>query len=108
MAGALRDLILSVIPNAAETLDQSGRVVGYGIGAGYTGMVCTIIPSKTGVKLGIVGGADLPNPQRLLEGTGKRHRYVQFNALSDIDPLGLRELIATARNAAESKVAKRT
>ena len=103
LATSLRDFVRSTIPDASETLDEQGRVVGYGIGAGYSGLVCTIIPSKTGVKLGIVGGAKLPDPRHLLEGSGKRHRYVQITQPSDLDRSGLADLLAAARRAAPSK-----
>jgi hypothetical protein len=99
LAASLRDAIRSAVPDAFETLDEPGRVVGYAVGSGYSGLVCTIIPSKTGVKLGIVRGAELPDPQGLLEGTGKRHRYVQFDKASDLDRAGIEELLRAAREA---------
>ena len=99
LAVALRRVIRSAIPNTFETFDEPGRVVGYAVGSGYSGLVCTIIPSKTGVKLGIVRGAELSDPQGLLEGTGKRHRYVQFHTLSDLDRGGVEELLKAARAA---------
>ena len=103
LATALRDFVRSAIPDASETLDEQGRVVGYAVGSGYAGLVCTIIPSKTGVKLGVVRGADLPDPRGLLEGSGKRHRYVQMTQPSDLDRPGLADLLAAARVAAVSK-----
>jgi hypothetical protein len=106
LALSLRAMIRAVIPGAGEKLDASGRVIGYGIGAGYTGLVCTIIPSKTGVKLGISGGAGLADPHRLLEGSGKRHRYIQFQQPSDLERAGVKELISTAQTAAAARLGK--
>ena len=103
LATSLRDFVRSTIPDASETLDEQGRVVGYGVGTGYAGLVCTIIPSKTGVKLGIVRGAALPDPRKLLEGSGKRHRYVQIAQPSDLNRAGLADLVAAARRAALAK-----
>lgn len=103
LATSLRRIIRSAVRDAAETLDEPGRVVGYSVGSGYSGLVCTIIPSKTGVKLGIVRGAELPDPRQLLEGTGKRHRYVQFTQPSDLDRAGIEELLEAARAAANRK-----
>jgi hypothetical protein len=103
LAVALRRVIRSAIPNAVETIDEPGRVVGYAIGSGYSGLVCTIIPSKTAVKLGIVRGAEISDPHGLLEGTGKRHRYVQFNTLADLDRNGVEELLKAAQAAANRK-----
>jgi hypothetical protein len=102
LAASLRERVHAAVPDAKETLDESGRVVGYGIGSGYSGLVCTIIPSKTGVKLGIVGGAAIDDPQGLLEGPGKRHRYVQFNQPSDLQREGIDQLLKAARRGAKS------
>lgn len=76
----LRRMILGLLPEAVEMLDRTARVVGYGFGTGYSDMICTIIPGKSGVKLGIARGAELPDPDGLLQGSGKVHRYVDFRA----------------------------
>lgn len=93
IALSLRRLILSVVPEAQEMVDRSGRVIGYGYGSGYKDLICTIILSKTGVKLGMVGGAELPDPKGLLEGAGKKHRYVQLQTLADLKKPGLKQLL---------------
>ena len=86
-AKALRAAILAALPKADETVDRTGRVVGYSFGPGYAGLICTIIPSKTGVKLGIVNSATLPDPAGLLEGAGKKHKHVLVkDAKSAKDP----------------------
>ena len=89
----LRRRILVTIPGAEEVLDRSARIVGYGFGSGYSNLVCTIIPSKTGVKLGLVDGVELPDPRGLLEGAGKRHRYVALKTLPDLKRPGLLALL---------------
>jgi hypothetical protein len=90
-AKALRATILMSLPKAEETLDRPDRVVGYGFGPGYAGLICTIIPSRTGVKLGLVNGATLPDPAGLLEGAGKRHKYVVVS-----DPAAAKSAALTA------------
>ena len=84
------------MPAAREELDRPARVIGYGFGPGHSGLVCTIIPSKKGVKLGVVHGARLPDPQGLLEGSGKQHRYVAFSKPADLEKAGLKDLLRTA------------
>src|SRR5437879_10286373 len=93
LARGLRDIIRSALPDAREELDRSGRVVGYSYDSGYSGLVCTIIPSKKGVKLGIVGGAKMPDSRGLLEGAGKQHRYVSFTQPSDLERAGIHDLL---------------
>ena len=96
LARRLRAIVRAAIPGAREELDRPGRVIGYGFSPGYSGLVCTIIPSKKGVKLGVVNGASLPDPRRLLEGPGKQHRYVAFSKPADLEKAGLKELLRTA------------
>ena len=96
LAVSLRATIHATIPEAREMLDLQGRVIGYGFGSGYADLICTIIPSQTGVKLGIVRGAELPDPKARLKGTGKRHRYLQFTEASDLRRPGVKPLIRAA------------
>ena len=96
LARGLREIVRAVMPDASEELDRPGRVIGYSFGPGYSGLVCTIIPSKKGVKLGVVHGARLPDPRGLLEGPGKQHRYVAFAQPADLEKAGLKDLLRTA------------
>ena len=96
LARGLRAIVRAAIPGAREELDRPGHVIGYSFGPGYSGLVCTIIPSKKGVKLGLVNGARLPDPHRLLEGPGKQHRYVAFSNPEDLRKAGLKDLLGTA------------
>ena len=99
----LRKTILTTIPGAREMLDRPSRIVAYGFGAGYADMICTIIPSKTGVKLGIVRGTTLPDPHGLLEGPGRLHRYVALAKPSDLRRPGLKPLLTAAVRAWKDK-----
>src|SRR4051812_2985051 len=103
----VRKLILKTVPDANEMVDAPAREIGYGHGDGYKGMICTIILSKGGVKLGIVNGASLPDPNGLLEGAGKKHRYVVLNAAGDLKQKGVTELIKAAAVRAKAAVANR-
>lgn len=96
IAQGLRAVISSAIPGVREELDRPARVIGYGLGPGYAGLICTIILSKKGVKLGVVYGAELADPQELLEGPGKRHRYIAFTKTLDLEKPGLPSLLAAA------------
>jgi len=96
LALRLRRLIRRAAPGAREELDRTARLIGYSYGPGYKGVICTIIMSKIGVKLGIPGGADMANPNNLLEGAGKRHRYVSFKQVADFDRDGIEELLRGA------------
>lgn len=102
IATGLRTLIQKTLPGTNEMLDRPGHVVGYGFGTGYKELICTIILSKTGVKLGIVNSATLPDPKGLLEGAGKRHKYVAFSTPADLHRPGITALLATSADAYQS------
>ena len=93
LAVRARDLVFSRVPEAVESVDTKAKVIGYGFGPGYDDMICTIILSKAGVKLGLVGGAKLPDPEGLLEGTGKVHRYVVLENAADVSRPGVKALL---------------
>jgi hypothetical protein len=92
----LRQTILAALPRVEETVDRPGRVLGYSFGTGYAGAICTIIPSKTGIKLGIVNGASLDDRAGLLEGTGKRHKYVVVKDAATAKSAAVKALLKTA------------
>jgi hypothetical protein len=96
IALAARKLIARNVPKAAEMVDGSARLIGYGYGPGYKDAICTLILSKGGVKLGIVRGAELPDAAGLLEGSGKVHRHVPLRSVADVDKPGVRELLTAS------------
>ena len=96
VAAGARQLICDVLPGVKERIDPKQAIVAYGYGPGYKGMVCTLLLSKSGVKLGVVRGSELADPRGLLEGSGKVHRYVQLHAPADLRKAGLRPLIKAA------------
>ena len=51
---------------------------------------------KAHVNVGFFRGAEIADPQNLLEGTGKFMRHVKLRPESDIDPTALTKLIKTA------------
>jgi len=93
LASAARLLLSKWLPRVEERVDSSAPVIGYGYGPGYRGTVCTLILSKSGVKLGLVRGAELADPRGLLEGSGKVHRYIQLRAVADLQRAGVRQLV---------------
>ena len=99
LANKARALLLQSLPGAEEIVDSSAPVLSYGYGPGYRDMVCTLILSKSGVKLGLVRGSELHDPKGLLEGSGKTHKYVQLHKDSDLKRPGLKQLIKAAHAA---------
>lgn len=104
----LRDFLLSVLENIIELPDATANVIGYGYGSGYKDMICTIIPSKKGVKLGLAYGATLPDPAGLLQGSGKVHKYILLKSVADFDNEAVRLLLQQAIKAREERIVPKT
>jgi len=51
---------------------------------------------KAHVNVGFFRGAEIADPYRILEGTGKFMRHVKLNSSRDVDAAALRKLIQTA------------
>ena|SRR6266513_651638 len=99
LAGKARHLLLKLLPGVEERADSSVPLLSYAYGPGYRGMVCTLILSKSGVKLGIVRAVELADPKGLLEGSGKVHKYIQLRKEADLNLPGLKGLIKAAHAA---------
>jgi hypothetical protein len=80
----------------SEFPDLKSRVIGYGTGSSYRDTIATLILSRKGVKIGIVGGASLADPERLLAGSGKVHRYVATAEPADLKRPALTQLLKSA------------
>jgi hypothetical protein len=91
-----RDLVFALAPGILEDIDEPARMLGYCLDRTYKGTLCVIMPLKAGVNLGFARGADLPDPARLLTGTGKRARHVRLSDVRDVDSPAVRALLKAA------------
>lgn len=98
-------LLLSRVEHAYRTGSPGDGTIGYQRGPGYKGTVFTIILSKRNVKLGVPYGTDLPDPDRLLQGTGKVHRFIPFNPGQPIETPEILAMVGTAIQAWEDRSA---
>ena len=104
LALAARALVLEVMPDAEEQADPADKLIGYATGQRMADVKFVIMPLRAAVNLGVYDGASLPDPDDLLEGTGKRHRHVRLSAPADVDNPALLALLqaSAARHAAAS------
>ncbi|WP_158305478.1 DUF1801 domain-containing protein [Opitutus terrae] len=97
IAQALRRLVRETVPSATETVlwrslsyhrpELRGRI---------KGAVCLITPKHTCVNLEFIHGARLPDPRRLLRGSGREKRFVQLYEEQTVDWVSLREFVVKA------------
>jgi len=95
----LREFLLKELKQIIEYPDGPANIIGYGYGPGYKQLLCTIIPSKKGIKLGFYKGSELPDPKKLLTGSGKVHRYVEIKSESDLKDTAIKKLVDEALSA---------
>lgn len=96
LAIATGTLIEKLIPGIQVLPDASAKVIGYGFGPGYKDSICTIIPSKKEIKLGFYKGTELPDPEQLLEGTGKVHKYIAIRNMADVKRAAVTQILKDA------------
>jgi hypothetical protein len=94
LARRLIALIGEVYPDAVVSVD--GGDIGFGSGTGYKGLAFVVTPQARHVTLGVAGGANLPDPAGLLEGTGRVHRHIKIREASDLERPELRRLLTDA------------
>lgn len=101
----LREILLANLPNIIEQLDVPARMIAYCYGQKYSELICTIIPSKKGLKLGFNRGTELPDPDKQLQGTGKTSRYVEIISDEQIKSPVLKKLIESALKSYHKRIA---
>jgi hypothetical protein len=94
-----RETILSVLPGATEKVYPGWKVIQYGAGADMTAVFAAISPQRERVNLGLAHGADLPDPEGLLEGDGKAIRHVRLTSPRAAGAPAVKELIRGALQA---------
>ncbi len=95
-ARLLRRVIIKHLPGITEQPDAKANLIGFSYGSGYKDLICTIMLSKKGVKLGFYKGGELPDPHHLLNGSGKIHRFVEIESEKVIGSSELRQLLDNA------------
>jgi hypothetical protein len=96
MAFKLRAVVQETIPDANEWFDTHYQAIRYSVREQMNDTIVYIAAFKDSVNLGFYKGTSLPDPNKLLRGTGKNLRHVKFKAGDTIDSAGLRTLIAAA------------
>ena len=97
LARRIRELLTDIYPTVVEVPWPNQQTVGYGVGPKkMSEHFCYIDAHHDHVKLGFNYGADLPDPEHLLEGLGKRFRHVKIHDVGRVERPALRQLIEAA------------
>jgi hypothetical protein len=92
-ARAVRAAVKEAMPDAVEQIDFPDGLLAIGRGRGIRDFLFAIIPHRQWVNLQLADGADLPNPDGLIEGTGKRIRHVKVRSAEAAGSAGVRAAI---------------
>lgn len=97
VAWAGRALIFDVLPQTVEVPWLRQKIIGYGTGPKkMSEHFAWIAPATAHVTFGFYYGAELPDPDGLLEGAGKLMRHAKLRSLADVERPALRALLEIA------------
>lgn len=99
LALELRALVRDAVPDAAEELDPSAKLIAFTFIPGtYKGLFVAIAPQKAHVNLMFSKGDELVDldTSGLLEGTGRKARHIKFRDAERLTEPGVRTLVAAA------------
>ncbi len=93
-ARAVRGAVKEAMPAAVEQIDFGNGLLALGRSRAMRDLLFAIIPHKAHVNLQLADGADLPNPDGSIEGTGKRIRHVKVRSVEGASSPAVRAAIA--------------
>jgi len=97
IARQTRKLIQATLPGVVEVVWAKQKITGFGTGTKKkTEHFCWVMPNKNHVTLGFNYGSELPDPNHLLEGTGKLFRHVKVKSVENLSDPDLIELLIYA------------
>ncbi len=99
---AARAVVLAETPSASETVNDVGYAVtnGFTFSGRFKEAFCYLVVYRDHVNLGFPQGAELPDANGRLKGTGKAHRHVRIASQADLNDPEVRRLIRVAANRA--------
>ena len=100
LARGTREMILAEFRDASEKINPGWKVISFGTGPKMAEQVCVMSPQRSWVNLAFARGATLPDPEGLLEGTGKGIRQVKIKGEEQLRSPALRALVKSAVQAA--------
>ena len=90
-------LIRGVMPGVVQVAWPKQKIISYGVGPKkMSEHFCYIGVFKKHINLGFYYGAELPDPEGLLQGTGKLLRHVKITGEEQVDDPALQQLVEAA------------
>jgi hypothetical protein len=92
-ARALEAIIREELPDAVVEYDPGNGLLAFGRSMQMRGLLFALIPHAGWVNLQLADGALLPNPDGLIEGTGKKIRHIKVRTADAAASAGIREAV---------------
>jgi hypothetical protein len=96
LALSLRDRVRDLAPDAQEKVMGGYKSINYSFGSSMRDQFAAIVLHKEHINLQFPRGVDLPDPGRMLEGTGKAMRHVKIRTDETIRSDEVKELVESA------------
>jgi Domain of unknown function (DU1801) len=93
IARTLRASLIDAFPEAVEQVDFANRLLGVGKTMKVRDLSFAVAPHTAHVNLQLADGVDLPDPDGLVEGTGKRIRHVKVRSVEAARSPALRAIM---------------
>jgi Domain of unknown function (DU1801) len=95
---AMREALRKRLPTANELIwdNYNFFVIGYSATERPSDSVCQIAAAATGVGLAFYRGAALPDPHRILQGSGAQNRFIRVESADVLQTAEVEALIAAA------------
>jgi hypothetical protein len=107
LALSLRELVLTEAPAAEEVLySVYAQVIVFRFPGRKRGAFCNVVAYSRHVNLMFHYGSFLPDPHRVLKGTGKRIRHIRVETPDDLRHSYLRDYIRSAIELVEAANAR--
>ena len=92
-AHAMLGLLLEELPDAVVRFDRGNGLLAVGSGSGMRDLLFALIPHAGWLNLQLADGALLPDPDGLIEGTGKRIRHVKIRSADAAGSAAVRSVV---------------
>ena len=94
----LRAFILKTFPDANELLYDKSRVlvIGFGTTDKAGDAFVSIVLYREYANLGLLRGHEVPDPKKILKGSGKYYRYISIREENDLPVTYMRKLLKDA------------
>jgi hypothetical protein len=102
----LRDFVWKQLPDSNELIydNYNALVVAFGLSDKATDVYCGIAVYAKYVNFGLLRGSEVPDPGKILNGTGSLYRKITIKEKKDFPEAGIKKLLKTAYKNAQVRL----